>query len=454
MRKIFARYALSPIGWLSNVEIHIDSSGHIAALTPLSQEVPDCSALVLPGMSNLHSHAFQRAMAGLGETRGQADDDFWSWRHTMYRLANSVTPDQLKTIASHLYMEMIEAGYTEVAEFHYLHRLVPDEEVPGFAAAQALIVAAEVAGIRLTLVPVLYERSGFGAKGPLEEQARFALSPEEYLELLSALKPLQSSQMRLGIGFHSLRAVHETSIDLVLAGAAKLGLSGPIHIHIAEQQGEVDQCLEAHRQRPVEWLYNNVDVNERWCLVHATHLSDKEAELIARSGAVAGLCPTTEANLGDGTFDLTRFEALGGHYGVGSDSHITVDPFDELRWLEYSNRLQARKRLIAGRAGEQPCGRQLFQQALAGGRAVTCGTGGLEVGAPADLLLIQNENPLLAGRSADEMLNSLIFAGAKGLISEVLVGGISIAVKGEHPQKSALLPSYTETLRQLIDRHP
>ncbi|TNE35548.1 MAG: formimidoylglutamate deiminase, partial [Alphaproteobacteria bacterium] len=348
MRKIFARHALSSTGWLSNVEIDIDSSGHIAALSPGPQEGQAPLSIVLPGMSNLHSHAFQRAMAGLGETRGPAQDDFWSWRSLMYRLANRVTPNQLKTIAAHLYIEMVEAGYTEVAEFHYLHRLAPNEAVPGLASSQALIEAAALAGIRLTLVPVLYERSGFGAAGALEAQERFTLAPSQYLELLDALKDQQSSQMHLGLGFHSLRAVHEASFETVLLGSEKLKIDGPIHIHIAEQQGEIDQCLEAHRRRPVEWLFNQVEVDGRWCLVHATHLSDKEAELIARSGAVTGLCPTTEANLGDGTFELARHEALRGRYGIGSDSHITVDPFDELRWLEYANRLKDRRRLIAG----------------------------------------------------------------------------------------------------------
>jgi formimidoylglutamate deiminase len=351
MQSVHAKFTLLASGWAEDVSIQIDSSGHIASIekTPHGA-TSDVYSLVLPAMPNLHSHAFQHAMAGLNEVRKSRADDFWSWRHLMYGLANRVTPQDLRVIAVHLFTEMVKAGYSEVTEFQYLHRSDEDGNVPGLLMAEALIEAAEMAGIGLTLLPVLYERAGFADDRPQDDQKRFVLSVDDYLSLVEALqkKTANLTNIQVGIGFHSLRAVRREAMrDILQASAAQIP-SAPIHIHIAEQVREVEDCVQHLGARPVQWLFDNFEVTEGWCLVHATHIDENEIALIGKSGAVAGLCPTTEANLGDGIFPLASFEDSHGSYGVGSDSQITLNPFDELRWLEYSNRLNDRRRLIDG----------------------------------------------------------------------------------------------------------
>jgi formimidoylglutamate deiminase len=378
---------------------------------------------VLPGMPNLHSHAFQRAMAGLAERRGPGEDSFWTWRETMYAFAEAINPDDMKAIATQLYVEMVKAGYTQVCEFHYLHhgpRGVPYADPA--AMSLALIEAAKDAGIGLTLLPVLYMTGGFDGRPLSERQQRFRHDIGQYVSLLERLVPMQHDMLKVGIALHSLRAVPEGAMRAVLATEVAKGL--PIHIHIAEQIGEVQDCLAVRGARPVEWLFDHADVDERWTLVHATHLTGHETKRLAISGAVAGLCPTTEANLGDGLFPLADFVDGGGTFGIGSDSHISVSPVEELRWLEYGQRLVTRHRNVVSRKPEESSGVALWQRALDGGaRAAGTDVGRLGQGARADLLVLHDGAPLLAARDEADVIDTFLFAGNTPLVRDVMVGG-------------------------------
>ena len=408
-------------GWQSDAGFAISAGGvllkaHAETATPVGQ-------WVLPGMPNLHSHAFQRAMAGLAERRSKTDDSFWSWRETMYAFAAAINPDQLKAIATQLYVEMLKAGYTQVCEFHYLHHQ-PD----GTPYAQpetmslALIEAAREAGIGLTLLPVLYISGGFDGRALTARQRRFGHSVEGYLRLLETLRTHEGEDVQIGIALHSLRAVPEQALTEVLA--SPLAKTGPIHIHIAEQIGEVQDCLATRGARPVEWLFDHAQVDQRWCLVHATHLTDVETAQLARSGAVAGLCPTTEANLGDGLFPLAQFLDAGGTLGIGSDSHISISPVEELRWLEYGQRLLSRHRNIAARKQGDSVGETLWRAALAGGaQASGVEVGELRVGARGDLMVLDDSSPLLAARDVRSLIDSFLFSGNTPLVRDVMVGG-------------------------------
>ncbi|HUH55947.1 MAG TPA: formimidoylglutamate deiminase [Rhodanobacter sp.] len=404
---------------------------------------------VLPGMPNLHSHAFQRAMAGLAERRGRADDSFWSWRETMYACAAAIGPDALQAIAAQLYVEMLKAGYTQVCEFHYLHHQ-PD----GTPYAQpeimslALIEAAREAGIALTLLPVLYMSGGFDGRALAARQRRFGHTVDSYLQLLETLRRHQSDDLRVGIALHSLRAVPEHAMREVLASdAAK---AAPIHIHIAEQIGEVQDCLALRGARPVEWLFGHADVDARWCLVHATHLTAAETSQLARSGAVAGLCPTTEANLGDGLFPLAAYQDAGGTLGIGSDSHISISPVEELRWLEYGQRLVTRHRNIAARHEGDSVGETLWRAALRGGaQASGLPTGELRDGARADLIVLDESSPLLAARDARSALDSFLFAGNTPLVRHVMTGGRWQVRDFVHRDQDRIAARYREVVSRL-----
>ena len=300
---------------------------------------------ILPGMPNLHSHAFQRAMAGQAELAVTDRNDFWSWRERMYGYANRVTPGQLQAIAAQLFMEMLKSGYTSVAEFHYLHHTGQRRSgVPSTEMADAVITRPEETGIGLTLLPVLYMTADFDRPDPLPEQARFVNDPDSFYSLFTMLRGRENSNVRMGIAFHSLRAVPEQSLHEVLKLFAEEDIDCPIHIHIAETLKEVEACRDFYRQTPVQWLFENIDIGRRWCLVHATHLTDREVDRLAASDCVAGLCPTTEANLGDGIFRFEEFLTGRGKFGIGSDSNISVSPVEELRWLEYGQRLITHRR--------------------------------------------------------------------------------------------------------------
>ncbi|MGZ9202335.1 MAG: formimidoylglutamate deiminase, partial [Caulobacteraceae bacterium] len=353
MPTLFASSARLPDGWAKDVRIDVDAGGLISAVTAnAAGEGETLAGPVIPAIPNLHSHAFQRGMAGLGERRTAGDDDFWSWREVMYRFLDRIGPEEAEAIAAQLYVEMAEAGYSRVAEFHYLHN---DPAGRAYAdpleLARAHVRAAKTAGIALTLVPVLYTHSTFGGREPEAGQRRFIQTTDQYLRMVEALTPeAQRDGFDLGVSVHSLRAVTPEQIHEVVTGVST---DLPIHIHVAEQTKEVDDCLAWSGERPVEWLLNHVGLSERWRLVHATHMTEHEAKAAAEAGAVAVLCPTTEGNLGDGFFQADAWTAAGGAIGLGTDSHVTIDPREELRWFEYGRRLSRRKRGLAA-TPEQP----------------------------------------------------------------------------------------------------
>lgn len=412
MKRFLAKTALLPQGWAQDVLITADAQGWI---TDIQTSQPDTTAQVLdgpviPGMPNLHSHAFQRAMAGLTEYASADKDSFWTWRALMYDFLQKLDDTALEEIATGLYKEMLAAGYTHVGEFHYIHH-APDGTPYEDRAhlSRCMIRAAENAGIGITLLPVLYAHSGFGGKSPIDAQKRFINSPEQYLDIISSLQSAyrDDPQVRIGIAFHSLRAVTPEMISEVTDAARAIDPRMPIHIHIAEQEKEVEDCIAWSGKRPVEWLLEHAAINNRWCFVHATHMSQSETRALAQSGAVAGLCPITEANLGDGFFNLPDYIREGGVWGIGSDSHIGVDPLEELRWLEYGQRLLRKERAIARTEDEPHVGAYLYKAALQGGAQALGGhIGALEPGRRADFLLLAEE-----GLDQQLLLDSLVFAG-------------------------------------------
>ncbi|MCW8808469.1 MAG: formimidoylglutamate deiminase [Rhodanobacter sp.] len=432
-------------GWLAGVTLGVGADGRL-------QQTEDGDRLgrwVLPGMPNLHSHAFQRAMAGLAERRGNTDDNFWSWRETMYAFAAAIGPDELKAIAAQLYVEMLKAGYTQVCEFHYLHHQ-PDGTpyAQPEAMSLALIEAAREAGIALTLLPVLYISGGFDGRALIPRQRRFGHQVEGYLRLLETLRAHESNDLNLGIALHSLRAVPEQAMREVLA--SEMARTCPIHIHIAEQIGEVQDCLATRGARPVEWLFDHAEVDARWCLVHATHLTAAELASLARSGAVAGLCPTTEANLGDGLYPLADYLDAHGTLGIGSDSHISVSPVEELRWLEYGQRLATRRRNIAARETASSVGETLWRAALRGGaQASGLPVGELRVGARADLIVLDENAPLLAARDTRSVLDSFLFAGNTPLVRDVMCGGRWVVRDFRHHDEARIAERYRRVVERL-----
>ena len=398
----------------------------------------------LPGMPNLHSHAFQRAMAGLAERRGPGDDSFWTWRETMYGFTSRIGPDELRSIAAQLYVEMLKAGYTHVCEFHYLHNAPDGAPYADHAAmSRAIIEAAREAGIGLTLLPVLYMTGGFDGRPLSDRQRRFGLSVDAYLDLLESLCALESPGMRVGIALHSLRAVPEAAMREVLT--SPLARNRVIHIHIAEQIGEVQDCLGIRGARPVQWLFDHADVDARWCLVHATHLDDSEMHAIAKSGAVAGLCPTTEANLGDGLFPLANYLDANGVLGVGSDSHISVSPVEELRWLEYGQRLATRHRNIAARKPGASVGETLWEAALRGGRRAA----GLRESSERDVIVLDDTSPLLAARDEASVLDAFLFAGNTPLVRDVMAGGEWMVRDFHHRAEDRIAADYRAAVEAL-----
>jgi formimidoylglutamate deiminase len=447
IRSFKAGQLWQPAGWQAGGLLGVDAGGRLAE--PATISVEPLGAWVLPGMPNLHSHAFQRAMAGLAERKGRTDDSFWSWRETMYAFAAAIGPHELKAIAAQLYVEMLKAGYTQVCEFHYLHHQ-PDgtSYAQPEAMSLALIEAAREAGIALTLLPVLYMSGGFDGRALTARQRRFGHDVDGYLRLLETLCQHESDSLRVGIALHSLRAVPEQAMREVLA--SDMAKSCPIHIHIAEQIGEVQDCLATRGARPVEWLFDHAGVDARWCLVHATHLTEAETTQIARSGAVAGLCPTTEANLGDGLFPLADYLDAGGTLGLGSDSHISISPVEELRWLEYGQRLATRHRNISARGQGDSVGETLWRTALRGGaQASGLPTGELRHGARADLIVLDDTSPLLAARDARSMLDSFLFAGNMPLVRDVMCGGEWVVRNFRHRDEARIAARYRTTVAAL-----
>lgn len=386
---LFAEVALLPGGWAKDVRIDVARDGAIERVTERTLPAPDDTRVsaVLPGMPNVHSHAFQRGLAGRTERRAKEDDDFWSWRETMYALAGELDPDGLYATALDAYRAMLSAGYTSVAEFHYIHRdphgrFYADRAI----MAKALVAAAREAGIAITLLPALYAHGDFGGAPLGEMRKRFAASVDDILDIARTLRAhyADDPDVVVGVCAHSLRAVAPHELEALVSGSPR---DVPIHIHIAEQLREVEAAVRVLGARPVAWLLANADVDARWCLVHATHLDARERPALARSGAIAGLCPTTEANLGDGVFALADHLDSGGAFGIGSDSNVSIDVVEELRWLEYGQRLTTMRRQVAARALGESCGEALYCGAVAGGaRALGRNTGSLAAGYRADLI--------------------------------------------------------------------
>ena len=450
IQSLFAHHALLPDGWHDNVRLAWDVHGELTAITHGAARQPGeiDAGLVLPGMVNLHSHAFQRALGGLTETAGEGPDSFWTWRDLMYRFARNITPEHIEAIAAQLFAECLRHGYTSVCEFHYVQR---DQHGQMYArpaeTAERVVAAAALAGIGVTMLPVLYSYAGFGEQPLAAEQKRFFTGPREVMEIIDALAPLRGPQVEVGVAPHSLRAAASAQIREVLASLAP---ERPVHIHIAEQTGEVAQSIAATGMRPVRYLMEQFDINARWCLVHATHLDAGETAALAASGAVAGLCPTTEANLGDGLFPLAPFLEGGGRFGIGSDSHVSQSPVEELRWLEYGQRLLHQKRNVAASASCRRVGDFLWQGALAGG-ALAAGrpVGALAVGKRADLLVLDSEHPNLFDVACADVLGTFVFCGNDNLVRDVMVGGRWVVRNHRHLAQAAIAQRYMHTVAEL-----
>ncbi|MGH8109174.1 MAG: formimidoylglutamate deiminase [Arenimonas sp.] len=398
--------------------------------------------LKIAGMPNLHSHAFQRAMAGLTERQTNPNDSFWTWRELMYRFASRITPEQLQAIASQLYVEMLEAGYTSVCEFHYLHHQPNGRPYENSAAmSQAIIQAAQDTGIRLTLLPVLYMTGGFDGRALNDQQKRFSHGVEDFLGLITKLQTQENDSLKIGIALHSLRAVPEQAINEVLAGLpGKL----PIHIHISEQMAEVNDCIATRNARPVQWLMDKVDVNQDWTFVHATHLDDTEVTSIAKSKATVAICTTTEANLGDGFFRLHDFIALGGAFGVGSDSNTSISPVEELRWLEYGQRLLNQQRNIAVTGEQTSVGEFLWLKSVRDGRVST------QQDCTNDYVFLDRDAPALAGVNDATLYDRLVFGGNRSLIKDVFVANRQVVSNGRHPAREGIAANYSKVLNALL----
>ncbi len=424
--------------WVYDVLLEVDADGCWSGVTPGATPEQRAGATrltgpVLPGLVNAHSHAFQRAIAGLTERRSSgagAADDFWSWRDRMYSAANRITPDQLEAIASQLYAELLAGGYTQVCEFHYLHNALDGAAYADPAEmALALVRAAQHTGMGLTLLPTLYMRSGFMATGLREDQRRFASTPDSIARVVEAVQARTKGDacINVGVAIHSLRAVSPHALMELAAYAKSGGL--PVHIHIAEQTQEVDDCLAHTHQRPIEWLLNHVEVDARWNLVHATHTTASELAGVQSRGASIVICPATEANLGDGVFDLPGYAAVRGTWSIGSDSHVTRRWSEELRLLEYAQRLTQRKRNVAAQAlGPLSSAAAMLEAAMAGAHNATgLALGGIAVGQRADFAVLDPDSPALLGVPADHMLDALVFSSPDAHFSDVYVAGQATA---------------------------
>jgi formimidoylglutamate deiminase len=450
---LFAELALTPEGWAKNVRVTVDQLGRISAVEsgvdPNRDDQYLPNRILLPALSNLHSHSFQRAMSGLTEKRLEKRDSFWSWRELMYSFLERLTPEQIEAIAALVFMEMLECGYASVGEFHYVHHQRGGQHYGNIAETSCRVInAAEKAGIGLTHLPVFYMQGGLDGKALAEGQLRFGNEREGFLELLeqaqSALLNAPEDYL-LGMAPHSLRAVSPESLKEIVKARA----SGPVHIHIAEQLKEVDDVLENYGARPVEWLLQNVSVDSRWCLIHATHMIPEETQNVAKSGAVVGLCPITEANLGDGVFDGSGLLSSGGKYGIGSDSNVFIALTEELRLLEYSQRFVRKERnVMTSNSGS--VGRALYNEALVGGaQALGRKSGSLSPGNWADIVSLDAETLSLWGCSDDEFLDRWIFTSDDSLVCEVWSAGRQMVAHGQHIHHKEIEQRYRTVIQQI-----
>ena len=450
-QRIAAKEVLTPEGWRRDAIVEIGPDGRIAGVYNKEKEhAADFAAgVLLPAPGNVHSHAFQRAMAGLTEHRANPSDDFWTWRALMYHFVGRLTPDDIEIIATQVQMEMLEAGFAASGEFHYLHHQPDGTPYDNPAElTERLVAAAAETGIGYAHLPVLYRRGGMDGRALEGGQRRFGCTREQFQKLFEAAGALMKAlpaYARLGVAPHSLRAVGKDDLDF--AGA--LAPDSPIHLHIAEQTGEVEEALAHLGARPVEWLYANAEVDARWCLIHSTHMTGAEIKAVASSGAVAGLCPITEANLGDGIFAAKDFIATGGRFGIGSDSNIRISLAEELRALEHSQRLRDRKRAILS-TPEKSCGRLLLEHAAEGGaQALGRNAGRIEKGALADLVALDADHPALSGLSGDRLLDAWIFASAESPITDVWAAGRHVVKDGRHIHRDRIRGRFNKVMTRL-----
>jgi len=426
--KLYAEKVLVGNQWQANKTLHINANGYINDITDgKASDSASIKGAVVPGMVNCHSHAFQRAFAGFSEYRGNKADSFWSWRDIMYRFVAKMSPEDAHKVAKYLYLEMLKAGYTSVAEFHYLHHQVGGKfyDDPAEMSHQ-VINGAKEAGIAITQLPVLYTYAGFGEQAPSEEQGRFIHQIDEFKLLLESLHSSYKNEETVGLGIapHSLRAVSESQLKEIVPFIRSLDSNAPIHIHIAEQLKEVEDCLKFYGKRPVEWLMDNLEMDRNWCLIHATHLTEDETLDLAKSGAVAGICPTTEANLGDGIYPTERYLEQGGRFAIGSDSHIAVNVADELRTLEYAQRLTTHQRAVLVSEECNSVGQYLYSHAAKeGASTVNQNVGEIAIGKRADFVVLDCNHPSLYLKEGSFILDTAIFACNSMPVKDVMVAG-------------------------------
>jgi|AP59_1055472.scaffolds.fasta_scaffold22857_2 formimidoylglutamate deiminase len=455
MTDLFFNSAFLSSGWENSVRVAISEDGWIHGITP-DASPEGCESvfgIAVPGVPNLHSHAFQRAMAGLAERATTNADTFWSWRERMYAFLERLGPEDIEAIAAQLYVELLRHGFTSVTEFHYIRNHIDGSiYADPVEMGQRILSAADQAGIGATLLPVLYRSSDFGSKPPIPEQRRFVAGVDELISDVAKLRDsvVNNPQYRIGLAIHSLRAVPPEDLERAVNSYRDIDREGPIHIHIAEQMREVNDCLAWSGARPVEWLLDNAPVDRYWCTIHATHMTTEEAAALAASEAVVGLCPTTEANLGDGLFRFKDFSTAEGNWGVGTDSHVSVSPIAELRLLEYGQRITRQERNVVAGAHDRSTGRVLLENAWAGGsKAAGRPTGGLEIGQRADILILDQNHAALVGRAGDEILDSWIFSGEQTPVQHVMVGGEWVIRDGHHHREEEILARYGTVLRRL-----
>lgn len=455
MQALHARDALLPSGWARDVLLEWDDAGlltRVEAGQEQGRHAPAAGPL-LPGMPNVHSHSFQRAMAGLAEFRGHPTDDFWTWREEMYRLVRLLEPEDVEAITAHLYVEMLKHGYTSVAEFHYLHN---DRDGRPYAdraeLANCIVSGASAAGIALTLLPVLYAHGGFGHKALSPAQRRFQSDPASLAELLRELASwhLPSPLLRLGIAPHSARAVDALMLTEMLDLASSVDPTMPVHMHVSEQQGEVAECVATHGATPLAWIADLVSLDARWTLIHATHLTALEMRTALRAGACVGLCPMTEGNLGDGIFDFLPWFEMRGAWGIGGDSHVSVSPFEELRALEYSQRLRLRVRNVASEEDRPDVATNLWCGAAAGGaQSLGQPVGAIAPGQRADLVVLDGDDVDFEQLQAAACLGVAMFSGNSNRVRDVFVAGRAVIEKGHHADEDAARDAFRGALRRL-----
>jgi formimidoylglutamate deiminase len=448
--ELFFDHALLPSGWARDVRISVADGTILSIAAGATREGAEhIAGIAIPGLPNLHCHAFQRGMAGLAERRGPAADSFWTWREVMYRFLDRLSPDDVQAITAFAYVQMLEAGFTTVGEFNYLHHDIDGRPYADLGEMAARIAAASAeTRIGLTLLPSFYAYGGFGGAPPAAGQRRFLNDPDRFGKLVERARAIAAGlpKAQVGIAPHSLRAVSAETLRIVCQAMPE----GPIHIHAAEQAKEVEESLAVLGCRPVEWLLDNAGIDSRWCVIHATHTTQAEIRALAASGAVVGLCPITEASLGDGVFGGADYLAAGGRFGVGTDSNIQIDAAAELRQLEYSQRLARRARNVMTMQEAESTGRRLFASALAGGaQALQRPIGALAVGLRADIVLLDENHPDLASRHGDEWLDAWIFVVGQTAVKTVLVGAEIVVDAGRHRMRPAIEARYKTVIANL-----